>query len=281
MTKILIVGGTGVVGREVVRSAGAKGLELRVLAREPERARALLGRGVEIVRGDLDDPASLGAALKGVRMASLAAAPAPSLPAHEGNFIEAARAAGVERIVNLSAYHVPHSPIDGWHEAGERRLRASGVPHVILRPVMFMSNFVWEAPAIKAGKIFSAFGDARMSFVDPVDVAELTIHALEAPLTGAASTWTFGGPAALTYGDVAATLTDVLGRPVEYVRVDDDAFRKSVPLPPFVIDAILATAAHARTGQLVVDDAIVREKLGRPARSFRTWVEAHREAFVA
>jgi len=281
MTKILIVGGTGAVGRDVVRIASAKGLELRVLAREPERAKALLGRDVEIVRGDLDDPASLGAALRGVQMASLATAPHPSLPAQEGNFIEAARAAGVERIVNLSAHNVPHSPIDGWHGASEQRLRSSGVPHVILRPVMFMSNFVWEAAAIKAGKLFSVFADARMSFVDPADVAELTVHALEAAPTVAGSTWTFGGPEALSYDDVAATFTAVLGRPVEHVRVDEEAFRKNVPLPPPVIEAIIATAAHARKGELVVNDAVVLEKLGHPARSFRRWVEAHREAFVA
>jgi uncharacterized protein YbjT (DUF2867 family) len=214
-------------------------------------------------------------------MASLATTPAPSLPAQEVNFIEAARAAGVERIVNLSAYHVPHSPVQAGHEVSERRLRSSGVPHVILRPVMFMSNFLWEAASIKAGKIFSAFGDGRMSFVDPTDVAELMLHALEAAPTVAGSTWTFGGPAALSYDDVARTFTDALGRPVEHVRVDEATFRKNVPLPPFVIESILATAAHARTGQLVSDDAVVREMLGHPARSFRTWVEAHREAFVA
>src|SRR4051794_26933614 len=116
---------------------------------------------------------------------------------------------------------------------------------------MFMSNFVWEAPTIKTGKIFSVFGDARMSFVDPADVAEMTVQALEAAPTVAGSTWTLGGPEPLSYDDVAATFTAVLGRPVQYVRVDEDAFRKDVPLPPLVVEAIIATAAHARKGQLV------------------------------
>lgn len=283
MTKMLIVGGTGAVGREVVRIAISKGLQPRVLARDQERARTVLGPEVEIVSGDLDDPASLAAALRGVQVASLATAPGPSLTEQEGNFVEAARTAGIKRVVSLSAFNVPRSPIDAWHAASEQRLRSSGIPHVILRPVMFMSNFLWEAASIKSGRIASVFGGGRMSFVDPVDVAELTVNALidAEPTVAANSVWTFGGPEGLSYDDVAATFTRVLGRPVEHLRLDEDTFRTNAPLPPFVVEAVIATAAHVRQGKLVVNDAVVREKLGRPARTFGEWVEAHRSAFAS
>jgi uncharacterized protein YbjT (DUF2867 family) len=282
MAKILIVGGTGAVGREVVRLAGARGLEPRVLARDPARARTALGPSVEIVKADLDDPASLAAALRGIEMASLATAPGPSLAPQETAFIEAGRAAGLKRIVNLSAFHVPHSPISAWHAASELRLQSSGVPHVILRPVMFMSNFLlFDVPSIKAGRIASVFGAGRMSWVDPVDVAELTVHALTQPEAKVGdSVWTFGGPEALSYDEVAATFSRVLGRAVEHLHVDEEMFRKNAPLPPFVVEAILATAAHVAAGKMTVSDSVVREKLGRPAGSFRAWVEAHRAAFA-
>lgn len=279
MTKILIVGGTGSVGREVVQIARSRGLEPQVLARDPDRTQKLLGPGVRIVKGDLGDPASLIAALKGIDVASLATAPGPSLVQQEANFIDAAAAAGLRKIVNLSAFHVPQSPIAGWHEATEQRLRLSGVPHVILRPVMFMSNFLlFDTESVKSGRVVSVFGEGRMSWVDPADVAELTVHALTQP-TAPDSVWTFGGPEALSYDEVAATFTRVLGRLVEHLCIDEDTFRKNAPLPGFIVEAIIATVAHVRQGKMVATDAPVREKLKRSARSFGEWVEAHSQAF--
>ena len=280
MTKMLIVGGTGAVGRELVRIARTKGLEPRVLSRDPARARTILGPSVEIVQGDLDDPSSLSPAFRGIDVVSIATAPGPSLVRQESNAIDAARKAKVARIVNLSAAKVAHSPIGAWHAASEEHLASSGVPHVILRPVMFMSNFLlFDTASVKAGQIASVFGEGRMSWVDPVDVAELTFVASTSPTAAASrAEWTFGGPVALSYDEVALTFASVLGRPVQHLRVDEATFR-AAPLPPFVIDAVLATAAEARSGKLVVDDGVVREKLGRPARSFRQWVETHRAAF--
>jgi len=80
-TNILVVGGTGTVGREVVGQLVRWGRPVRVLARDAVKARALFGRDVEIASGDLRDPASLTSALAGVECASLATA--PSLTMHE------------------------------------------------------------------------------------------------------------------------------------------------------------------------------------------------------
>lgn len=275
--KILIVGATGTVGNQVVQRLLASGHAVRALARDPGAARAKLGSDVEIVRGDLDEPSSLPAALRGVHAASLATSPSPSLPRQEANFVDAAAEARLEHVVKLSAFDA-----HDWHATSEAHLRQSGLRATLLRPVVFMSNLLWDAANIGTGKLPSIFGDGRISFVDPVDVAELTVRALT-ERDDDAEIWTFGGPEALAYDDLAATFTRVLGRAVEHVRLDEPTFRRSIAaagLPDFVAEAYIATARLVAQGKFVTDDELVRRKLGRPGTPFEAWLRRHRSAFA-
>lgn len=283
--RILVVGGTGTVGREVVGKLVQSGQAVRALARDPARAASLLGRGVEVVAGDLRDSASLAAALAGVECASIATTPTPTLHEEEIRFFEAARAAQVRRIVKLSGFGIEFARdrIHRSHVRSEESLRKTGIPSVVLRPVIFMSNLLMEAAAIRVGRLPSAFGDGRVTFVDPRDVGELIAHALVEPGHEGA-TWEFGGPQALSYDDLAAACTRVLGRPVEHVRLDRRTFESqalSAGLPDFVVEAIAGAATSARAGKYVVDDAVVRRVLRRPATGFHDWLVRHRDAFEA
>jgi uncharacterized protein YbjT (DUF2867 family) len=280
--KILLAGGTGTVGREVVKGLVARGLVPRVMSRAPDNARRLFGESVEIVRGDFMQPSSLADALHGVDVAYLATTPAPELAMQEGNFIEAARTAKLRRVVKLSGYGIEHATdrIHRCHAVSEQRLRGSGLDHVILQPVMFMSNLAWEAPSLAAGKIASAFGDGRMSFVDPRDVAEVALFALTTtePVSGV---WAFGGPEALSYDAVAAIFSRVLERRVEHTRLDAVRFGEAAAqLPDFVIEAIVSSAAMAERGMYEVPDTLIEEKLGRRGRSLESWIRDHRSLFT-
>ena len=93
----LLIGATGQVGSTVARNLVAGGYPVRALVRNPDAATAKLGPDIEYVRGDLDDRATLPGALRGVDAAYLATAPAPEMVGQEGNFIEAAAAAGLPR----------------------------------------------------------------------------------------------------------------------------------------------------------------------------------------
>jgi uncharacterized protein YbjT (DUF2867 family) len=218
-------------------------------------------------------------------VASLATSPTPRLHEEEGNFLSAARAAKVRRVVKLSAFGIEFAAdrIHFSHAESERRLRASGIAFVMVRPVVFMSNLLFDAAAIRAGKLASIFGDGRMSFVDPRDVAELMARALvEERYEG--MTWELGGPEALSHDDLAATLSRVLGRRVEHVRVERAAFREAAlaaGLPDFVVEAIEVTAAHTAEGKFVAGDEVIRRVLGRRGYGFAEWVERHRAAFGA
>jgi uncharacterized protein YbjT (DUF2867 family) len=281
---ILVVGGTGTVGREVVRKLVESGRSVRVMSRDPAKASALLERGVEIVPGDLRVQASLARALSGIEVASLATTPSPTLDEEEINFILAAKAASVRRIVKLSGFGIEFAtdPIHRAHAKSERTLRESGISSVVLRPVIFMSNLLMDAAAIRAGTLPSTFGDARVTYVDPRDVGELIAHAL-VESGHAGQTWEFGGPEALSYAELAATFAHVLGRPVEHVRLDRRAFEahaRAGGVPDFVVEAVTEAAERARAGKYTVDDGVVRRILRRPASSFHAWLLRHRGAFA-
>jgi uncharacterized protein YbjT (DUF2867 family) len=282
---VLVVGATGNVGRHVVKHLVSSGHRVRALTRDPKTAAALLGTEVEIVKGDLDDPASLASALEGVAVASLATASTPDLGRQEVNFIDAASVAGVRRLVKQSGVGVGvlKGTISVAHGESERRLHASGVPSVLVKPVTFMSNLLLNAEAIKGGSLPSLLGDARLSLVDPRDVGELTAHVLVDPHYDG-QTLRFGGPAALTHDEIAAALSEVLGRPISHVRLEVPAFRESAArrgLPVYVIETVVEAATFAPNGTFVASDDVIRRALGRPASPLSNWVERNREALAA
>jgi uncharacterized protein YbjT (DUF2867 family) len=185
-------------------------------------------------------------------------------------------------VVKLSGFGTEQATdrIHREHAASEQRLKSSGIGYVILQPVMFMSNLLWEAESIKKGSISSTFGDGRMSFIDPRDVAEVALVALTSS-DGDDVVWGFGGPEALSYDDVAAAFSRVLGRRVEHVRLDETEFRQAAArLPDFVVEAIVTSAAMAQEGKYEVPDQLIQDKLGRRARTLESWIATHRTAFT-
>jgi uncharacterized protein YbjT (DUF2867 family) len=146
-----------------------------------------------------------------------------------------------------------------------------------------MSFLLVRAQAIKSGRLPSLFGDASVSFVDPRDVADLIARALLDPQYDGEA-WQFGGPAALTHDEIVATLSEVLGRPIEHLRVDIPTFQESAArdgLPDFRIEAIVEVARMASEGAFAASDDVVRRVLGRPASPLHDWVERHRDALTA
>lgn len=281
--KIVVAGATGNVGPHLVGELVRAGHSVRALVRDPTRARRLLGPHVELVTGDLGEPGSLRGAFDGAVRAFVATAPTPALDVQEIHFIDAARAARVERVVKLSGFGIEFSTdrIHRAHARSESRLRELGIPSVVLRPVVYTSNLLFDAASIGAGTLPSIFGDGRISLIHPRDVAEVAARALTTP-DHDGQTLDLGGPDALSWDDVAATFSRVLGRPVQHVRMDAAAFEVAAlrtGLPDFVVQAITATASSARSGKYEVSDAVVRRVLGRPAAGLAEWITEHREAF--
>ncbi|MER5950749.1 NAD(P)H-binding protein [Streptomyces sp. NPDC001904] len=279
---ILVTGAGGTVGREVV--AALAGWPVRALVRDPARAGSLAGRAV-VVAGDYGDPVSLGAALEGVTSAFLVT----SRLGHDddGAFVAAARAAGVRRVVKLSAAAVTDAgavdAITRWQRAAEEAVCGSGLGWTLLRPRAFMSNTLAWAPQVQAGRavrVLAASG--RNACVDPRDIAEVAALALTGP-GHEGRAYTLTGPQPLTPAEQVAELGAQLGRRLVVEELAPAAAREWLARrhPGPVVEALLHSAARqGRQAKAVVEPTVPR-LLGREARSYRAWVADHLEAFRA
>ena len=164
--RILVIGGTGMLGKPVAQQLKADGFNVRVLARTPEKAQSMLGDGYEIVKGDVEDAASLKSALEGCDGVHISLKGGPSAAdfdrvEHHGTRIiaEAAKAANVGRVTIISSYAVSQEKADTPESRskfkGEAALKSSGVPYTIFRCSWFMETL----PLFVQGKNISLIGN--------------------------------------------------------------------------------------------------------------------------
>jgi uncharacterized protein YbjT (DUF2867 family) len=280
---ILVTGATGTIGNEVLRRLAQRGELVRAMTRDPSR---VSGRpGVDVVFGDFDKPTSLAEAAAGVSTLFLLSAPGPSLEAHDVSMLDAARSAGVTKVVKLSAIGTgerDNAKVGAWHSPGEEAVRASGITWTILRPSDFASNTLRWAGAIRAGEpIPNRTGTGVQGVIDPGDVAAVAVAALTSS-KHEGQTYTLTGPQLLSVPDQAAQLGDVLGRTVDTIDLPPQVVREQMlaaGMDPSFVDVVIDGAEFVRDGgnAIVTDD--VERVLGRRPRGFRAWAEDHRTAF--
>ena len=223
---ILVAGGTGRLGTQVVRLLTQRGLQVRILTRDPDRARHLAGDRVEIVPGDVRDRGALEHAAAGAGTVVSAiqgfAGPGDGSPRSvdlqgNSNLIRAARAAGVDHFVLVSVRGAaPDHPMELFRmkHAAEQELRSSSLSWTIVRATTFMET--WAAligePLLKTGKtrIFGR-GTNPINFVSVHDVARfIELAVVDARLR--AQGVDVGGPDNLTMEQVVQTIETVTGR---------------------------------------------------------------------
>ena len=143
---ILITGGSGNVGTELIKILMARGVPFRVMVRSPETTQKMaLRASVEVVAGDFNDAATIDRALTGIDRAFLLTPSSEQAEAQQSTFVEAARRGGMQHIVKLSQLAAAEdSPVRflRYHAAVERVIRASGLQYTFLRPNLFMQGFL-------------------------------------------------------------------------------------------------------------------------------------------
>ena len=255
---VLVAGGTGTLGRELVPLLIQAGLTLRLLTREPARARHLAGDRLEMVAGDVTDPPTLDAALDGVE--TVVSAMSGYGPRSGGdprsvdwlgnsNLIRAAERARVGTFMLLSALGAaPGHPMELMRMKfrAEQELKSSRLAWTIIRPALYMETLaeIIGAPLMKSGKaLIPGRGENPINFVSARDVAHVVERAVLDPALRDAEI-DIGGPENLTQKQFAARVAAATG--TAYRRVQ-------IPRPAIRLLAILATPINPSVARLAHD----------------------------
>lgn len=282
---ILVVGGTGTIGSEVVRLLQAAHVPFKALVRDGAKARELGSRGVDTVPGDLRDPKSLPIALQGIEKVFVVTPLVADQVQMRAALIAAAKSAGVRHFVMSTGIGAaPDSPVQigRWHGQNQQQVQASGMAWTFVQPGFFMQNLLMSAESIRAqGEFYMPLGEGKVGWVDARDIAAVAVRALTTaghdnrayPVTG---------PQALSGAEVAAALSAVAGRPVRYVPVTLEQAAGAMTgmgMPQSLADAMNELYALAPAGHLAGVVDTVQAVTGRPPRTFVEFARDYASAF--
>jgi uncharacterized protein YbjT (DUF2867 family) len=283
---VLILGATGMFGSRVLGETAARGAPVRALVHSPARAPEFERAGIDVAVGDLDAPDSLAGAFAGVDVVFLVTPMDDRIEIREHNALRAAQQAGVRRVVKLhGAVRHDGDPLDVQHQASIDAIKASGLSWALVSPNSVMeTSLLSQADAVKQmGALFGSAGSGRVGLVAADDVARAAALVLtDRDETGV--NYELTGPSALTMSDMATALSDVLGRPINYIDMPEADFRSllveqaGVPEDVADIQVMLHFAAWKR-GDADLVTGTYRELTGQEPMSLEEWVAVNREAF--
>jgi uncharacterized protein YbjT (DUF2867 family) len=272
---ILVAGGTGTLGAQVVRLLIDRGQSVRVLTRDPARARQLPDT-VQTLTGDLRDPTAVAAAVRGCATAISAVhgfvgpgKPSPESIDRDGNraLIQAAAAAGVEHMVLVSVLGAAQDHPMSLHRAkyaAEQALQASDLQWTIIRPAAYLETWIAIIGAKLPGNSL-VFGPGRnpINFVSAGDVAAIVDLAVrDQSLRG--QLLEVAGPEQLSFTQIAERLITASGKPGR---------TRHIPLPMLRAMSVLArpvspvfarqaqAAVVMNTTDMTADVAAIRDRL--------------------
>jgi len=272
---VLVTGATGTTGSQLAaRLAARDDLAVRAFVRDPAKAADLAAVGVDLAMGTFEDPGAVGAAVDGIDTVVLITAPNPGADSQANATIDAAKAAGVRKIVRLSAIKAAiDGPTDNTrlHGRTDAAIVGSGLTYVILRPHYFMQNMFMAADSITGeGKFYLGMGDGRLGMIDARDIVDCIEQAV---LSDAFDNRIVDltGPESIDFGAAAATLSAALGRPVDYIAVPPEAVAEAIRemgLGDWVAQVLrdYNQAYSENWGDFITDE--VARMTGHPARSF-------------
>ncbi|WP_033260567.1 NAD(P)H-binding protein [Amycolatopsis vancoresmycina] len=279
---IVITGATGQLGSRIVDRLLERvpAAEIGVSVRDPARAAGLSGRGVRVRRGDFADPGSLAEAFEGAAQVLLVSTneAGDAAVAHHAAAIEAARQAGVKRVLYTShqgagadsrfAPMVDHAATEG---------RLAGAPFTALRNGFYASTVpLLLGDALRTGELVAP-ADGPVSWTAHDDLAEAAaiILADEGRFDGPTPPLT--APVALDLEDVATLLGELAGWPIRRVVADDEDWVAGLTghgVPAARAELLLGMFRAARRGEFATTGAGLEELLGRPATPLRAVLAA-------
>ncbi|TVT44735.1 NAD-dependent epimerase/dehydratase family protein [Amycolatopsis rhizosphaerae] len=271
---IVVTGGTGQVGGQLVRELLAAGKPVTAVSRQPEAPG--LPEGARHRQADLSDPDGLRPVLDGAEaLFLLVAGDSPQ------GILDAAKAGGVRRIVLLSSQGAGTRPETYRHARGhEEALMSSSVDWTVLRPGGFASNtFAWAESVRTRRMVEAPFGDVALPVIDPADIAAVAAAVLCEPSHNG-RVYELTGPETITPREQVRVLAQALGEPVEFAeQTRAEARARMLPVMP---EAVVEGTLDILGDPLPAESRVSPDAegvLGRPPRTYADWVARNLAAF--
>lgn len=289
MMTIAVVGATGRVGREIVRSALVRGDEVTALVRDPDKARSLFGErnGLRIRRTRLDDPRDLTEAFAGISLVFIAMGSIGIEGVLQHVAITAAASAPwIEQVTRLSVLNTSAGSLginQRAHFSIDQFASSTTVPYSTVRPAIFSASLLAAAPEVRASRSWTGIADSgRVPLIDHRDVAEAGLRVLTDPaLWGTHHDLT--GPALMSWPDALEVLSAEIGATVTF----------RVALERQLLERVTDAGVKAGEAELLItrEWAILagendyttdtfQEITGRPPRRIAEFLHDYRAEFI-
>lgn len=276
--KYLVTGANGQLGRLAVESLIKKvpASQVVALVRKPEAKNELAALGIDVRVGSYDSPESLDAALAGIDSLLLVSSSEVGRRVQQHlNVINAAKKAGVTFIAYTSILHADTTPagLAVEHKATEQALAESGVAYALLRNSWYTENYLASVgPALEHGAVAGAAGAGRISAASRADYAEAAAVVLINATKYNGKTLELAGDEAFTMADVAAILSEFVGKPIAYADMPEAAYAgllTQAGLPSAFAAALADADVAVSKNALFNDSRVLSGLIGRPTTSVK------------
>ena len=278
---IAITGATGYLGQLTIQALlyrSVPAAEIVAIVRTPEKASALVSKGVQVREADYTQPKSLNSALRGVnKLLSISSNDVANRVISQQNVVEAARQAGVELIAYTSILGADTATMciaeDHYHT--ESAIRASGLPFVFLRNGWYLENYN-VARAAEHGMVTGSAGDGRVSAAARADYAEAAAAVLSQDGHGN-TIYELGGDESFTLSELATEVQTQSGRPVRYQNLPEAEYAAllgSFGLPKVLAEKLADADSKLKLGELHVTTGHLSRLIGRPTTSLSASIKA-------
>lgn len=282
--KILITGATGTTGTGLVEKLLRAGVEVRALVRNPRKAVELTSAGVEVVIGNLDEPETIAPAMDGIEKLYLLTWNGPTARQQAENVLNIALRIGNIHIVRHSMWGPDNSRIIKEGYQIEEDVKSSGLPWTLIRPTFFMQNTMMAAQTIGShGTIYWDMNDGKLAMIDVRDIVDVAYEVL----TGnghEGKSYILTGPQAISFNEVAASFSRVLGKEIKYVNVPGEAAFNAMTgmgIPEWISSGYVELSEGFSKNFAEQVSECVPMLTGHPARTFDEFVRDFAPAFKA
>jgi NAD(P)H dehydrogenase (quinone) len=283
---ILVTGATGPLGNGVVEFLLKKtpASDIAVLVRDRAKAEVLKARGVEIRQGDYNDYSSLVKAFTGIdQLYFVSGNDIVNRSAQQANVVRAAKEAGIKHALYTSFQRKnetdssPIALVAKAHLETESALKASGIPYTILKHTLYadiLPLFIGDK-VLETGVIFQPAGDGKVAFVLRADMAEAAANILTSK-GHENKVYEISGGRAWSYQDVAEIISEVSGKPINYVSPTQEVFRQELSkagVPDQYINLFAGFNEGIRQGEFDHTDPTLEKLLGRKPTSVKEYLK--------